>query len=75
MKPQFAFKYRLTIPSVGSLIRRRLGRICPKTETVVVDDSSADALLTVARQFESNEVQVVTQRIKERRPHGTKHFH
>jgi cellulose synthase/poly-beta-1,6-N-acetylglucosamine synthase-like glycosyltransferase len=46
---------------VGSAIGSALGQTWRQKEILVVDDSSADGTLAVARQFESNEVRVVTQ--------------
>lgn len=59
---------------IADSIRSALGRTCHKTQIIVVDDGSTDRTLAVAGQFESNEVQVVTKRMKERRLPETKRF-
>ena len=46
---------------IAETIRSALGQTWPNKEIIVVDDGSADGTLTVVRQFESNEVRVVTQ--------------
>ena len=46
---------------IAETIRSALRQTWPNKEIIVVDDGSADGTLTVVRQFESNEVRVVTQ--------------
>ena len=46
---------------IAETIRSALGQTWPNKEIIVVDDGSADGTLAVARQFESNDVRVVTQ--------------
>lgn len=46
---------------IADTIRSALAQTWPRKEVVVVDDGSADGTLSIARQFESNEVRVVTQ--------------
>ncbi len=46
---------------VGAAIASALGQTWRQKEIIVVDDGSIDGTLAVARQFESNEVRVVTQ--------------
>ena len=46
---------------VGAAIASALGQTWRQKEIIVVDDGSTDETLAVVRQFESNEVRVVTQ--------------
>jgi glycosyltransferase involved in cell wall biosynthesis len=46
---------------IAETIRSALGQTWPNKEIIVVDDGSTDQTLRKARQFESNEVRVVTQ--------------
>lgn len=46
---------------IGDTIRSALAQNWPRKEIIVVDDGSADQTLSVARQFASNSVSVVTQ--------------
>ena len=46
---------------VGAAIASALGQTWRQKEIIVVDDGSTDGTLAVVRQFESNEVRVVTQ--------------
>jgi glycosyltransferase involved in cell wall biosynthesis len=46
---------------VGAAIASALGQTWRRKEIIVVDDGSTDGTLAVVRQFESNEVRVVTQ--------------
>ena len=46
---------------LGAAIASALGQTWPEKEIIVVDDGSTDETLAVVRQFESNEVRVVTQ--------------
>jgi glycosyltransferase involved in cell wall biosynthesis len=46
---------------VGAAIASALGQTWRQKEIIVVDDGSTDGTLDVVRQFESNEVRVVTQ--------------
>jgi glycosyltransferase involved in cell wall biosynthesis len=46
---------------VGAAIASAIGQTWRDKEIIVVDDGSTDETLAVARQFESNEVRVVTQ--------------
>ncbi len=46
---------------VGAAIGSALGQALRQEEIIVVDDGSTDGTLAGARQFESNEVRVVTQ--------------
>lgn len=46
---------------VGAAIASALGQTWRRKEIIVVDDGSTDETLSVVRQFESNEVRVVTQ--------------
>jgi glycosyltransferase involved in cell wall biosynthesis len=46
---------------IANTIESALGQSWPRKEIIVVDDGSTDRTLAVARQFESNEVRVVTQ--------------
>jgi glycosyltransferase involved in cell wall biosynthesis len=46
---------------IGETIRSALGQTWPRKEIIVVDDGSTDQTLSLARQFASKEVSVVTQ--------------
>ncbi len=47
---------------IAATLRSALAQTWPKLEIVVVDDGSSDGTLTVAREFESEGVKVVTQK-------------
>jgi len=55
---------------VGAAIGSALGQALRQEEIIVVDDGSTDGTLAGARQFESNEVRVVSSRIKGGRPYS-----
>ena len=46
---------------IGDSIRSAVAQTWPRKEIIVVDDGSTDKTLATARQFESNDVRVVTQ--------------
>jgi glycosyltransferase involved in cell wall biosynthesis len=46
---------------IAATIESAIAQTWPQKEIVIVDDGSTDGTLAVARQFESNEVRVVTQ--------------
>jgi glycosyltransferase involved in cell wall biosynthesis len=48
--------------SIAETIRSALGQTWPRKEIIVVDDGSTDQTATIARQFESYGVRVVTQK-------------
>jgi glycosyltransferase involved in cell wall biosynthesis len=48
-------------PWIAETIKSALGQTWAKKEIIIVDDGSADQTLSVARQFASDTVSVVTQ--------------
>jgi glycosyltransferase involved in cell wall biosynthesis len=48
-------------PFIASTLRSALDQTWPNTEIIVVDDGSKDGTLSVARQFESSKLRVVSQ--------------